>query len=77
QEREISPSGVVALILCEVLRLWNESNDFTLNFPVSDRLPVSNDIDNIVGDFTNTLLVPYRIEKSMNLEDKGAILQKE
>lgn len=75
QKREISPSGVIALILCEVLRFWNEDNDFTLNFPVSDRLPVSDDIDNIVGDFTNTLLVPYRVEKKLNLEDKGAILQ--
>lgn len=77
QEKEISPSGIIALILCEVLRFWNESNDFTLNFPVSDRLPVSDDIDNIVGDFTNTLLVPYSVGKNLKLEDKGSILQKE
>lgn len=77
KERDLSPSGVVALILCEVLRLWNESNDFTLNFPVSDRLPVSDDIDNIVGDFTNTLLVPYKVDKNLTLEEKGAVLQKE
>lgn len=77
RERDISPSGVVAVVLCEVLRLWNESNDFTLNFPVSDRLPVSDDIDNIVGDFTNTLLVPYQVDKDLNLEEKGSILQKE
>ena len=77
KEKDLSPSGVVALILCEVLRLWNESNDFTLNFPVSDRLPVSDDIDNIVGDFTNTLLVPYKVDKNLTLEEKGAVLQKE
>uniref|UniRef100_UPI00214D6923 condensation domain-containing protein n=1 Tax=Staphylococcus haemolyticus TaxID=1283 RepID=UPI00214D6923 len=52
-------------------------NDFTLNFPVSDRLPVSDDIDNIVGDFTNTLLVPYKVDKNLTLEEKGAVLQKE
>ncbi|WP_416777236.1 amino acid adenylation domain-containing protein [Xenorhabdus budapestensis] len=75
QERNISPSGVVALVLCEVLRCWSEESRFTLNFPVSDRMPVSDDIDSVVGDFTNTLLVPYETIPDDTLEKRGQKLQ--
>ncbi|WP_319931312.1 non-ribosomal peptide synthetase [Xenorhabdus santafensis] len=75
QERNISPSGVIALALCEVLRCWSEEERFTLNFPVSDRMPVSDDIDLIVGDFTNTLLVPYEPIIHDTLEKRGQKLQ--
>ncbi len=75
QARNISPSGVVALALCEVLRCWSEEDRFTLNFPVSDRMPVSADIDQVVGDFTNTLLVPYETAAADTLEARGQQLQ--
>ncbi|WP_379162638.1 AMP-binding protein [Paenibacillus sp. sgz5001063] len=75
QERRISPSGVVALVLCEVLRCWSEEDQFTLNFPISDRMPVSDDIDLVVGDFTNTLLVPYENAIGDTLQVRGRRLQ--
>lgn len=75
QKRNISPSGVVALALCEVLRCWSEERQFTLNFPVSDRMPVSDDIDLVVGDFTNTLLVPYEPVANETFEVRGQRLQ--
>lgn len=75
QARNISPSGVVALALCEVLRCWSEEDRFTLNFPVSDRMPVTTDIDQVVGDFTNTLLVPYETAAADTLEVRGQQLQ--
>jgi amino acid adenylation domain-containing protein len=75
QARNISPSGVVALALCEVLRGWSEEERFTLNFPVSDRMPVTADIDQVVGDFTNTLLVPYEAAAADTLEARGQQLQ--
>lgn len=77
KEMQISKSSIVALVLCEVLRLWGEEEDFTLNFPVSDRLPISEDIDYLVGDFTNTLLVPYTVPKDKTLREKAAFLQRE
>ncbi|MCC2524250.1 non-ribosomal peptide synthetase [Vibrio coralliilyticus] len=75
QKSNISPTGAVALALCEVIRQWNEEQHFTLNFPVSDRMPVTEDIDNIVGDFTNTLLVPYQTEPNDSLLQRGQKLQ--
>lgn len=74
---QVSKSCIIALALCEIFRLWGENDDFTLNFPVSDRLPISKDIDFIVGDFTNTLLVPYTISKTKTLKEKLLYIQKE
>lgn len=76
QKYNISPSGVIAIILCVVLEYWNENDTFTLNFPVSDRLAISPDIDSIVGDFTNTLLVPYTPIPHTSFREKGQMLQK-
>jgi len=75
QERRISPSGVVALVLCEVLRYWGEEDQFTLNFPISDRMPVSDDINLVVGDFTNPLLVPYETADGDTFQTRGQRLQ--
>lgn len=77
KEMQISKSSIIALALCEVLRRWSEVENFTLNFPVSDRLPISDDIDYIVGDFTNTLLVPYTVPKDKTLREKVNFIQKE
>lgn len=75
RERRISPSGVVALVLCEVLRYWSEGDQFTLNFPVSDRMPVSDDMNLVVGDFTNPLLVPYEATTDDTIQTRGQRLQ--
>ena len=75
KERRISPSGIVALAFCEVLRCWSEEPQFTINLPVSDRMPVREDIDLLVGDFTNVLLVPYKTSTGDRLETRGQQLQ--
>lgn len=75
QERKISPSCAVGLVLCEVLRFWSEEDHFTLNLPISDRMSVSDDIHLIVGDFTNPLLVPYETAGEDTLQTRGQLLQ--
>ncbi len=75
QERRISPSGVVALVFCEVLRSWSEKDQFTLNLPISDRMSINDDINLVVGDFTNPLLVPYEITADDTLQTRGQLLQ--
>lgn len=55
--RGVTPSGVLVAAFAEVLRRWSRDERFTVNFPVSDRLPLHPGVDRLVGDFTNTLLV--------------------
>ncbi|WP_239772968.1 AMP-binding protein [Mammaliicoccus sp. I-M36] len=75
QKRKISSSALVALVFCEVIRNWSEEKDFTLNFPISDRMSVTDDINSIIGDFTNPLLVNYCVSDKDVLEKRGRILQ--
>lgn len=75
EQLKISPSAVVGLVFCEVLRCWSENKQFTLNLPISDRMSISDDIDLVVGDFTNPLLVPYEISTEDTLETRGKVLQ--
>ncbi|MCK6258798.1 AMP-binding protein [Fictibacillus sp. KIGAM418] len=75
QERKISPSGVVALVFCEALSSWSEKDQFTLNLPISDRMSINDDINFVVGDFTNPLLVPYEVAADDTLQTRGQLLQ--
>lgn len=53
----VTPSGLIVTAFSEVLRAWSDNDQFTINFPVSDRRPLHPQVDSLVGDFTNTLLV--------------------
>ncbi|GLZ35194.1 hypothetical protein Lesp02_73810 [Lentzea sp. NBRC 105346] len=53
----VTPSGILVAAFAEVLRTWCKNDRFTINFPIFDRLPMHENIDRLLGDFTNTLLV--------------------
>jgi pyochelin synthetase len=53
----LTRSSLMAAAYAEVLRSWSKSPDFCLNVTVLNRPPVHPQIDQIVGDFTITLLL--------------------
>ncbi|MET8152458.1 amino acid adenylation domain-containing protein [Actinoplanes sp. NPDC049668] len=52
-----TPSGVVVAAFAEVLRAWSGNDRFTVNFPLFNRLPLHEDVDALIGDFTTTSLL--------------------
>ncbi|MEU7907099.1 amino acid adenylation domain-containing protein [Actinoplanes sp. NPDC049118] len=52
-----TPSGVVVAAFAEVLRAWSGNDRFTVNFPLFNRLPLHDDVDALIGDFTTTSLL--------------------
>ncbi|MEU8026034.1 amino acid adenylation domain-containing protein [Micromonospora haikouensis] len=52
-----TPSGVVVAAFAEVLRAWSDNDQFTINFPLFNRLPLHPDVDKLIGDFTTTSLL--------------------
>jgi len=52
-----TPSGVVVAAFAEVLRAWSGNDRFTVNFPLFNRLPLHDDVDRLIGDFTTTSLL--------------------
>jgi amino acid adenylation domain-containing protein len=53
----VTPTVVLMSSFCEVLRTWSTESRFTINCPIFDRKAWHPEIGNVVGDFTNTLLV--------------------
>ncbi|WP_149183679.1 non-ribosomal peptide synthetase [Streptomyces sp. TRM49041] len=57
REAELTPSVLLTAAFAEVVRCWAEETDFTLNYPVFQRPPVHEDIDGVLGDFTNAVML--------------------
>lgn len=53
----LTPSGVVCAAFAEVLATWSKSARFTLNLTLFNRLLRHPEIDEVMGDFTSTLLL--------------------
>ena len=53
----LTPSGVLLAAFSEVLAVWSRSPRFTLNLTLFNRLPLHPQVNQIVGDFTSSLLL--------------------
>ncbi|MBD6619878.1 amino acid adenylation domain-containing protein [Komarekiella sp. 'clone 1'] len=57
QKAGLTPSIILLTAFAEVLTLWSKNPHFTLNLTVLERLPLHPQINQIIGDFTNTNLL--------------------
>ncbi|MEW9532626.1 amino acid adenylation domain-containing protein [Microbispora sp. NPDC049125] len=70
----LTPSGIVVAVFAEVLRTWSRSDQFTINFPLFNRLPLHPSINDLIGDFTTTSLLA--VEKTDGtFEDRAKSIQ--
>ncbi|MEL6468397.1 MAG: amino acid adenylation domain-containing protein [Cyanobacteria bacterium J06623_4] len=53
----LTPSGVILSAFAEVLATWSKYKRFTLNLTLFNRLPLHPEVNQIVGDFTASLLL--------------------
>ena len=53
----LTPSGVLLAAFAEVLAAWSRNPCFTLNLTLFNRLPLHPEVNQIVGDFTSSLLL--------------------
>ncbi|GAA3150547.1 hypothetical protein GCM10010521_42760 [Streptomyces rameus] len=57
RERALTPSAVLMTAYAEVLRLWSQQPDFTVNLTLLNRPPLHPQIGEVIGDFTSTTLL--------------------
>ncbi|MYR34809.1 amino acid adenylation domain-containing protein [Nocardiopsis alba] len=74
-ENGLSPSSVALAAYAEVLSLWSRRPDFTLNLPVSQRLPLHPDTDRLVGDFTSLSLLAVYAEDGETFVERARTRQ--
>ncbi|HEV7368386.1 amino acid adenylation domain-containing protein [Arenibaculum sp.] len=71
----LTPNAVLATAYAEVLSLWSGGEPFTLNMTLANRLPVHPDMDQLVGNFTDCLLLPVETDPAAGFEARAQALQ--
>lgn len=56
-EASLTPSGVVLAAFSEVLTTWSQQPQFTLNLTLFNRLPLHPEVNQVIGDFTASMLL--------------------
>ena len=59
----------------EVLRCWNSEKNFCLNLTLFNRLPLHPQIDEVVGDFTDILLLEVCDDPGATFEQRAIALR--
>jgi acyl carrier protein len=77
-KQKLSPTGLLTAIFAEILEFFSNSNHFTINLTLFDRIPLHPEINEIAGDFTSlTLLeVDYR-EKPRSFKERAMRVQEQ
>ncbi|MDF2987330.1 MAG: tycC, partial [Eubacterium sp.] len=53
----ITPAGIMLSAFSEILTIWNTLNRFVINVPQFNRLPLHQQVDNLVGEFASFYLL--------------------
>lgn len=60
----VTSSAVLLTLYAEIIARWSASPAFTLNLTLFNRLPLHDRIDELVGDFTSTMLLDCRADST-------------
>ncbi|MBT5229921.1 MAG: amino acid adenylation domain-containing protein, partial [Methylococcales bacterium] len=74
---DLTPSMLLCTAFAEVLALWSKSPRFTLNLTIFNRLPLHDEVDDLVGDFTSLLLLAVKFKSAMPFLNRAQQLQKQ
>ncbi|NJK47740.1 non-ribosomal peptide synthetase [Candidatus Gracilibacteria bacterium] len=69
----LTPSGLVCAAFSEILVFWSKKRQFSLVLTVFDRLQIHPQINDILGDFTKTILLGIDNSESTFLERAKAL----
>ena len=64
----LTPSTLLCTAFAEVLGTWSRGERFTLNFTLCHRLPLHPQVDQLLGDFTTTILLEADLGPATFLE---------
>ncbi|MFY9074804.1 amino acid adenylation domain-containing protein [Malaciobacter mytili] len=77
QKAGLTPSGILLSVYAQVLSFWSNSSKFSLNIPTFNRLPVHEQVNSIVGEFTSLILLSIDLSKKLSFKEHASILQKQ
>lgn len=69
QQHNLTVAAVLIAVYAEVLAQWSGEEHFVINLPIANRPLVHPDINEIVGNFTSTLLLEAELDGTRRFED--------
>ncbi len=75
QAAGLTPSALLLTAFSDVLALWSRSPHFTVNLSMFNRLPIHDQVNDIVGDFTTLNLLEVDTASAPQLLDRARKLQ--
>lgn len=73
----LTPSGLLIAAYADVLSVWSKSPRFTINLTLFNRLPLHPQVNDIVGDFTSTILLGVESSEKEGFAAKASRLQRQ
>ncbi|MET7398185.1 amino acid adenylation domain-containing protein [Dactylosporangium sp. NPDC005572] len=67
----ITPAVLLATLFCEVIAGWSATQRFLLNIPLFHREPIHPEVDQLVGDFTNSVLLDVDLTERLPLLERA------
>ncbi|WP_225828641.1 non-ribosomal peptide synthetase [Streptomyces naphthomycinicus] len=71
----ITPSAALATAYAETLAAWSDGHPFTLNVTVNKRLPVHEQVSEIIGDFTAVNLLAVAPDPAADFAERAKAVQ--
>ncbi|MCL6754533.1 amino acid adenylation domain-containing protein [Nostoc sp. CCCryo 231-06] len=73
----LTPSGVLLAAFAEILTVWSHNTQFTINLALFNRLPLHDQVNDILGDFTSITLLAVDNSTSEAFSDRAVRLQQQ
>lgn len=71
----LTPSGMLLAAFAEILALWSQNPQFTLNLALFNRLPMHPQVNNLLGDFTSVTLLGVDNSAAESFRDRAMRIQ--
>lgn len=76
-KNSVTPSTLIMACLAEIVSLWSSNNKFCINATLLNRADISEDINKVVGDFTDVTVTSIDLDFTSSFLQRIQTLQKE
>ncbi|MEC5028423.1 MAG: amino acid adenylation domain-containing protein [Oscillatoria sp. PMC 1051.18] len=77
REAGVTPSVVLLTAFSEVVKLWSKNPNFTLNLALFNRLPFHPQVNELIGDFTSSILLSVHSASNHSFRDRAIAIQEQ
>jgi pyochelin synthetase len=70
KEAGITPTSLILTLYAKVLGRYSETSNFSINMIMLNRLPIHEQVNDIIGDFTSNTLIPIELKEKESFSNQ-------